>query len=212
MKHRYSIYSFLIMTLVIILLSCKAGNQETYQDYALLEESATDSISLEETFQSDSLSETNLRAFENRAIQKLHDVMDLIEILSEPKNEGTFRIQAKTMLLENFENPDKNQISLILPDIKPFKYSVAQFADTLLNNRFLPLKLKILESSVKQPLTLVDKNKYQGVIYFQMEPTANFKTLYPKDVIVNIVLKKVTKDFGGSSQEVWEVFLGDVGE
>ncbi len=200
------------MVVLLLLLSCKAGNQEAYQDYALEEAATSDSISLEETFQSDSLSEANLRAFENRAIQKLHDVMDLIEILSNPKNESSFRTQAKTMLLENFENPANNQISLILPDIKPFRLTVSQFADTLLNNGFLPLKLKISESSVKQPLTLADKNKYQGIIYFQMEPTANVKTLYPKDVMVNIVLKKATKDFGGSFRDVWEVFLGDVGD
>lgn len=212
MKYMYTIYSLFLITVIVLLLSCKAGNQEAYQDYALEDEAAADSISLQETFQSDSLSEANLRAFEDRAIQKLHDVMDLIEILSNPKNESTFRSQAKTMLLGNFENPDNNRISLILPDINPFRLTVSQFADTLLNNGFLPLKLKILESSVKQPLTVVDKNKYQGIIYFQMEPTANFKTLYPKDVMVNIVLKKAAKDFGGSSRDVWEVFLGEVGE
>lgn len=212
MKQTNSIYSLLLTIVFVMLLSCKAGNREAYKDYALEDETETCGILLHETFQSDSVSEANLRAFEKRAIQKLHDVMDLIEILSDQKTEPTFRKQAKSMLLENFKNPDENRISLILPDIKPFRYTVSQFADTLLNNGFLPLKLKILESSVKRPLSIVDKNKYLGTIYFQMEPTANFKTLYPKDVMVNIVLKKVTKDFGGSSQEVWEVFLGDVGD
>lgn len=212
MKHMYTIYTLLLITVTVLLLSCKSGNQEAYRDYALEEATTADSISLQETFQSDSLSEANLRAFEDRAIQKLHDVMDLIEILSNPKNDSTFRSQAKTMLLGNFENLDKNRISLILPDINPFRFTVSQFADSLLNNGFLPLKLKILESSVKRPLTLMAKNKYQGTIYFQMESTANFKTLYPKDLIVNIVLKKAAKDFGGSSRDVWEVFLSDVGE
>ena len=211
MKQQYTIYSSLLMVILLLLLSCKAGNRETSQDYAFKEES-TSNISLQETFQSDSLSDVNLRAFENRAIQKLHDVMDLIEILSDSMQENTFRIQAKAMLLENFENPDKNLISLILPDIKPFRFTVSQFADTLLNNGFLPLKFKIQESTVKRPLASVGKDRYQGTIFFQVEPTTNFKTLYPKDVMVNVALKKITKDFGDSSQDVWEVFLGDVGE
>ncbi len=210
MKQQYAIYSSLLMVILLLLLSCKAGNREASQDYAFKEES-TSNISLQETFQSDSLSDVNLRAFENRAIQKLHDVMDLIEILSDSMQENTFRSQAKVMLLENFENADDNQISLILPDIKPFQYSVSRFADTLLHNRFLPLKLKMVDATIKKPLSLQNNNTYQGTIFFILEPTANRQTLYPKELTATIILKKTTKTFGDTVREVWEVFLGDVG-
>jgi hypothetical protein len=199
------------MAIVLLLLSCKAGNREAYQDYALEEEATADSISLQETFQSDSLSEANLRAFDNRAIQKLHDVIDLIEILSEPKNEIAFRLQAKTMLLENFENPEENKISLILPDIKPFHYSLEQFSDSLMNNKFVTLKLKVMQTRVHRALVKSEDEYFRGTLFLQLEPSFNHKTLYPKELSVEIILKKAKKDFGESTQEVWEVFLGNMG-
>lgn len=211
MKHMYTIYTLLLITVTVLLLSCKSGNQEAYRDYALEEAATADSISLQETFQSDSLSEANLRAFEDRAIQKLHDVMDLIEILSNPKNEPTFRAQAKTMLLGNFEKSE-NTISLILPDTEIFKYSIEQFADSLFKDRYVTLKLKIIEARVHQSLTKSGDDNYQGKLFLRISPALNHKTFYPKEIIVEIFLKKTKKDFGVDNRSVWEVFLGDFGK
>lgn len=207
MKHIFFNCSVLSMAFVV-LLSCKSARPEMTADSTQLE-TVADSFSLEETFQADSLSASNLRAFENRAVQKLHDVMDLIEIMSNPDNDKAFRAQAKAMLLGNFEN-DRNEISLVLPDVEPFQYTIAQFADSLTDNRFLPLKLRLTGSNIHEPLSLQDDNAYKGMIYFSLEPTANNKTLYPKDMEAEIVLKKIHKDFGGATREVWEVFLGDL--
>jgi hypothetical protein len=192
----------------VVLLSCKSARPEMAADSTQLE-TVADSFSLEETFQADSLSPSNLRAFENRAVQKLHDAMDLIEILSNPNNDDAFRAQAKSMLLENFES-NKNEISLVLPDIEPFRYTISQFADSLTDNRFLPLKLRLADSNIHEPLASKGDNQLKGMIYFSLEPTANYKTLYPKDMEVEIVLKKIPKDFGTTTKEVWEVFLGDL--
>ena len=194
-----------------LLIGCKAGN-ERYSDMNNEEMEFADSTSLEANygFETDSLSDQSLKAFEVRAIQKLQDVVDLIGILSNDTNDMAFRIQAKTMLLENFDDTT-NTISFPIPDSKPLQTTVSQFADSLLADQYPTLKLKIRDSYIKEPLSVLNESEYTGTIFFVLEISENNKNLYPKDMISRILLKKKTKDFGGTPTEVWEVFLGDMG-
>lgn len=210
MNRILTVYINLLLLILILLPGCKSSNSEMYQDESGY---AADSTQVESSynFESDTVSVSYLHAFETRALQKLHDVTDLVQILANDTTEQSFRLQAKTMMIENFGNQE-NTIVLPLPDSKTLRLTISQFADSLLANQYSRLKLKITKSGIKDALAVSTENEdeYTGTIFFVLNISQDNKTLYPKDMTVQIQLKKKQKDFGGTTREVWEVFLGDI--
>jgi hypothetical protein len=191
------------------MFACKSASPERYEMTDSMDFSSVAEEDSIYDFSADTLSDANLRALEVRAIQKLQDVVDLIQILSNDSTEKTFRLQAKTMLLGNFES-ENDSVSLYIPDTNPLQLTVSQLADSLINKHYAPLKLKIRSPKIYQPLTPAKEACYNGTIYFLLEITQNHKSLYPKDMSAGIILKKTQKVFGDKTQDVWEVYLNKI--
>lgn len=205
----------LIIAIPFLLVGCKAA---TYKETAGLdtvgyavEESDSSTSGAGYEFESDSLSAKSIQAFEQRAVQKLKDVSDYIGILSNSSLDLSFRKQARRMMLEGFINPHTEVFFSTLPDNQLVNFTITQFADSLLANRYSNLKIEVENPQITQPLRFQKEQIYVGRIAFDLKITQGNQTLTLQPMKATVYLLKREKSFGAYSTEVWEVFLGDVG-
>jgi hypothetical protein len=157
----------------------------------------------------DSLSVNHTKAFEQRAIQKLQDLKDYIEILSDPQIDTVFKNQASEMAGDLFSSKDNNIAFPLIEnsDIEPLK--IDSFFITLKNSAYGKLTLEIHNTSVINKIEKLGNSEYNGAIQFRLFVLTGQKT-YKMDMRCKIIVKKVKKEFGKESKQVWEVFLGDI--
>ena len=164
------------------------------------------------------LPEKNLRAFEERAEQKLKDFIDYLNMLSDVKYDKVLRKQAYEMALTLFENESqwhytgtKNSNNNLLEN------SLEQF----LKKQVELHKLKQQQQYEIQTIDLITPFtpqetapgyvRYHGQLSFLFLINERGQSLpKPYSGICYIHLQKVNKDFGEERFEVWEVLLGDV--
>ena len=157
-----------------------------------------------------------MKAFEKRAIQKLEDLKDYFEILSNSKIDTTFKNQAIVMASELFSTKE-NTITINLDESKestPQKAS--SFFNSLQNGNLAMLSFQIHDIYMIKNIKHLNENEYKGAIKFMLSVTSNNKEIQIPPKIVemqcDIIAKKVRKQFGKESKQVWEVFLGNIFE
>jgi hypothetical protein len=198
------------------LLSCSSSGHKM-----AMEASQQDSIGLKDSiaavktyeFEKDSLSASSLKAFELRAIQKLYDVADYIQILSDRSIDKSFRIQAKQMMFDVFSDASNTISFSSNPEESLEKISISDFLDKMLASQFPKLKMEINQVKTVQGLQRKDKDTYEGQLTFhqvtyRIDPTRKVK-LNEHQMKANISLARITKTFGTTTKEVWIVFLGN---
>jgi hypothetical protein len=159
--------------------------------------------------ENDSLSVKYIKAFEQRAIQKLQDLKDYFEILSDSKIDSTFKNQAKVMASELFAS-EYNTITFSLDENQENpSLKVDTFFTTIQNKTYGKLSLEIHNISVINKIRKLNDSEYEGAIKFSLFVLTKQKTL-KMDLQSEIIVKKVEKKFGAESKQVWEVFLGDI--
>jgi hypothetical protein len=172
-------------------------------------------LSIEITnLEEDSLSYKHIKAFEERAMQKLQDLKDYFEIISDSDIEPTFKNQALGMV-ENLFSSNNNTITLNLDEKqKNIPQDVDSFFVSLKKGSFGILSLQINNISVINNITRLNGPEYKGAIKFRLfifEKQGNKTNLRTKtNMQCDIIAKKVQKTFGKEKKMVWEVFLGDI--
>ncbi len=206
----------IVALIVFSLWSCSSSERKM-----AMEASKQDSIGLKDSmavvktyeFEKDTLSASSLKAFELRAIQKLYDVADYIQILSDRSIDKSFRIQARQMMLGVFSDAT-NTISFNASVEETLeKISINDFTDKMLAGQYPKLKVEINRVKILQSLQRKNKDTYEGQLIFQqdtyrIDPTKKVK-LNEHKMKANIALTRITKSFGATSKEVWIVFLGN---
>jgi hypothetical protein len=207
----------LMMTLIgSCLLSCSSAYRKAAPEMA-----AMDSISMrndsfaKETYQfeNDTLSASALKAFEIRAGQILLDVADYMQMLADPAIERPFKSQARQMMLDVFTDTTNTIEISTVANTKPSKMPVGQMIDSLLSNQF-PIKIEIQNVRVAKTLVQTKHKTYAGqltflqTIYRINKPENIRQNSYQMNVAIS--LKRVTKEFGSTTKEVWQVFLRNI--
>ena len=101
------ILSFLLLLVLLTAEDC-AGPSESYKAEMKERQISEMYQSIENDFINDELSMKSLDAFEKRAIQKLKDISDYINIYADTSLSVQFRIQAGQMIKESFpENEEE---------------------------------------------------------------------------------------------------------
>jgi hypothetical protein len=207
-------FKILLGTLMVSgLLSCSSGlrKEARIDDIAKKDSFAMANATYE--FENDSLSAASLKAFEMRAKQKLHDVADYIQMLSDHALDKSFRMQAKQMMLDVFWDAS-SMISLDTSSVlKPTKFEISNFVDDMLASRFPKLKVEISKVKTLYGLKRKDKDTYEGQLtywqtVYRIDPTKKVK-LNEHKMNANILLTRIRKTFGTSTKEIWIVFVGD---
>lgn len=171
---------------------------------------------LEKEFVSDSLKRDNITAFEERAVQKLKDYANYIEIISDKTYDYEFRLQAFDMAIKLFAN----QYIIIKDSILTLnggkKYDVKSFMLKILSSDNKKITISLSDIHFSEPLKYKSKGIYEGKINFKENVSfisknniSETKKQYNKTV--RIVLTKINKDFGANKKSsVWDVALGQI--
>ncbi len=207
-----SIHLFIVVSILLMCCASPINKQMTEpytEDEMILEESTkeeqNDRISLDYEFENETLSESNLTAFEQRAIQKINDAVGYFEIISDKNFDPYFKEQAKTMVYQFFEYRNTS-LSFNKEEI-----SLENLVERLEQSEYGKLIIKVKHVKVKKPVQK-DNNRYKGQIEFIQIISAiqgQNKTLLDScSIQMNIVVKKVDKKFGETSKMIWEALLG----
>ncbi len=171
---------------------------------------------LEYEFERDEVSPLGLEAFENRAIQKVKDFGDYIAIISDTSINSEFINQAKLMLLSMFK--ENSRIVIISNSNKDItnQIKLKDFIDIVEQNHSTAYTLKFENISISNALSERDNNSYIGQVKCTLKtfsqllinqipfPSSSYKAE------IKITVKKIPKDFGSTTREIWEVLLGDI--
>lgn len=163
---------------------------------------------IEDGFANDELSDEFLSAFEKRAIQKLRDITDYINILADTSLSKQFRKQAGQMIQESFlENTD----------LQNFYKELELLEDTVNGILYQPGNVKTFKTAIdsiiiSDRLRMKSVSNYTGEIQFtQKIYLINFADTIVSNSFhsrINMLAIKTKKNFGDKTEDVWEVFLG----
>lgn len=204
-----------VLVFLYLLLTAKScDNQEQsdeIRDHARLK-LARDSI--KSIFESDTLSNVSLRAFEGAAIIKLSDFSDYLTILQDTSNAKPFRDKAQDMIRRLFIS-EKSLIRFSKPDESGrCEFTIEQFLQEV--DFFSMPFIKIIPDSVrvKQELKRSGESIYVGKLsysytYDQNQPAKSSKTSIGNETI-EFFIKHHEKIFGTDTLLVWDIFLGNM--
>jgi len=194
----------------LFLISCaEAVDENEEMDY--IENERITSLKGMTSLEEDSLSINNIKAFEQRAIQKLEDLKDYFEIMSDFTIDKEFKNQAIVMARKLFAE-DENTITFPLyKDQENIAQKTGTFFTLLQNDTYGILSIDIFDISVIKNIKQLNDEEYRGVIKFRLlikTKQDNLNNNIPMQC--EIIAKKVQKKFGIETKQVWEVFLGNI--
>ena len=162
---------------------------------------------LENNFVKETLNPIQLKAFHQRAKQKLQDFAGLIAIISDVQYDLSLRKASIPMTLRLFES-DTNLIKYYDFGSKQVETrNIKTYLQSLLESK---MKIQfdftiLLDEKVKE----LSQEHSWSIEYLQTQKVAmgNYPNLKAK---INIVLRRKEKKFGKQSKYIWEVLLGDM--
>ncbi len=165
---------------------------------------------IENEFVNEELDYISLNAFEIRAIQKVNDLADYLNIYADTSLSEKFRLQAREMVSGTFNSE---------MDLQTYFTSLGFIEDT--TNKVLYLSVEegvfITEIDSVNTIDFFHKNNYSSYIG-KLQFSQNIVRITSTDTVVvntfkfhlEIIVSKSEKEFGNISQNVWEVNLGEI--
>ena len=151
-----------------------------------------------EDFTAESLTRRNLNAFEHKAVEKLWDYSDYLNILYNQNLDSAFRDQAGENIKDLFSGRSAPENPLPA-EIDPESYSTLRFA--------------VDSVDIIIPLQKKTKETYKGSMqYFQKISGISGSDTLILDLSLHqmgMILRMRSKNFGEDSVLVWEVLLSD---
>lgn len=162
---------------------------------------------IENKFEEDELSDDILSAFEKRAIQKLKDIFDYINIYADTSLSIRFREQAKHMIQENFF--EKKDVEIFYNNLEILEDSVNTTLYYSKNGQTFKTEISSIEITnhflKKSDLT------YSGEIQFtpriEVINSSNSVDSVNFQSRIKFLAVKTKKHFGNETAEVWELYL-----
>ena len=209
-KYLY-IFCALLAWLVFSSRSCVPVSEQMISEKTVILE-AKESIKSE--FESDDLSQKSLRAFEEKARQKLIDFADYINIYFDESIDTIFKAQTHRMIRDLFVS-DSVQINRTLFHKKD-KGSILliKFLEEKPSVGYQSIRFNFDSINIIEPLHRTDDYYFQGKLIFSSQigisDSSNTAFIKQHDMEIDIIASKVHKTFGADTLQVWGVFLGDM--
>lgn len=211
MRRFFHISALILLYLVITAKSC--DNQEEADEARNQTNITRSQDSIRSTFESDTLSNASLRAFEVMARIKLSDFNDYLIILNDTSVAELFREKAREMIRGLFINENSVLALMGQDNSESREFSVKQL---LHPGKGFPVKFgKIITDSIKvrQSLQRAGDAIYTGKLGYAFIPAVQKTTKSRNQEIsggtINFLLAKHDKQFGTDTLKIWDVFLGD---
>jgi hypothetical protein len=216
-----SVLYALAAMLILILAGCSANpmmnKSESYEPMyeAVTEEEELAVERIDYEFEKDQLSSLALKAFEQRAIQKISDFADYLNILTDDSLDSAFLYQANEMLFSLFYS--KNVEVSINHSKAAFEkhMKLVDFLSYFQGDKSLKVKIDISDFKIEDSLNFAGRKHYSGEIscLFSVQNIGNDKTILPNGIyntVIKIESRKTEKLFGTIPKQIWEIFLGDI--
>jgi hypothetical protein len=205
MKRILNILSFLLLLIILTAETCSDSTVEVTREDRL----SGVFRNIEDEFVNEELTAETLKAFEKRAVQKLNDLTDYLNIYADTCLSEEFRFQAREMVLGAFNSE---------MDLQTYFKSLDFIEDTT---------IKILNLSEEEGVFITEIDSVNTVDYFHKTILGYSGTLQFSQKIVRvtltdrvvvktfnsvleIIISKNKKQFGDNFQDVWEVNLGEI--
>ena len=177
--------------------------------------SQEESLILEKTeirnqFGSDNLPAKSLEAFESKARQKLTDLSDYLNILSDSSMNISFRAQSRLMLINTFLSDTARISNRFLARTDPGNVQVKALAD----DHYSPGTIRLDSIRIIDHLHFMPDYRYHGRLSFQrrIRVTSARDTTWsaPAEFNAEFFVSKISKSFGNEKLQIWNLSLGNI--
>lgn len=210
MSKYIKISAVILILFVIYAPSCVDEQAKALREEAILNETKND---IREEFETDYLTESTLFAYETTAKQKLSDLADYLQIMTDTSLDMSFRGKAGDMIKNTFLSENVT-LAYTEPDKVPVKeLKVRRLIKKGLENKLPHLPYTFDSINIDEPLHRIDNTTYSGVLSFSQNFT---DPAIPEQIIKSIKrstdfwVVKEDKIFGTDSLKIWNVRLGDI--
>lgn len=156
-------------------------------------------IELENRFEKNLLNENDLKVFEERAIQKVQDFLDYLQIIGNPEFDLALRKEAIKQVKALFFNESSEIQDFFSSD----KIEINSFLNQVLNAE---IKIQSLPTNIISADFESNGNYYFSTFNIFHKPADG----QIKENKIEIVLLKKPKKFGSETKFVWEILLNKV--
>lgn len=208
MRQLSKILSFLMLLFLLAAETCSDSNVEVTREDRL----SGIYQNIENVFINDELTPEILSAFEKRAIQKLNDLTDYMNIYANPDLDKQFRMQAGQMVRESFYS--ESDIQNLYRELELVEDTTTQilFSSGFKNGGFY--KTDVDSIIITENFRRQTFSTYKGELRFLQK---EFRITSVDSLLIRtsirhseIIAIKTGKEFGSEIQTVWEVYLGAI--
>jgi hypothetical protein len=209
-------YLVILLSLLAFLLfsskRCDSPEGENTAEDEITSKATVDSIN--NSFKADHLSEQSLRAFEEKAKEKVVDFADYLQIYTDKSLDESFKKHLRQMILDLFISDTIHIILKVADERGENNLAINKFLETV----SVPVEnsMKIIFDSIVlwEPLQRINELNYKGTLKFSQKvelPSAiNSAGLDSVSKQVDIIATKISKHFGSDTVQIWQVYLGDI--
>ena len=189
-------------------------DKQAVVDYNEVDRIRADMVqSFKEEFEIEKLDEVKLNAFEERAIEKIRDFGEYIMIYTRKEYDTAFKAQAGKMIVDLFV--DNNVlIDIDLSAGRLEDLTLLGFLEQLDSCDYNELVVSSQDFVIDSPLQSSGDGFYKGVVSYSNRivgvRSGDSLLIHSTTNRVEIIAKKVNKNFGNRSSLIWKVFLGNI--
>jgi hypothetical protein len=206
---------YIISSLLTVLICSADGCNENPEAVALRETQQTSELigDVRHAFTVDTLSQNDLIAFEMSAIQKLTDLSDYLNIVSDTTLDFRLRRQGYEMILDLFipGRYDFKNLSLVCPDWEP-KFNDSSDSTSFMQG--LPCHIIPSDIYIREHFFRQNDTTYAGAMSFSLSGPLPDKAQIEGDLsrlyTIEIYLIRSIKSFGSQRLNVWDTYLGNI--
>ncbi len=205
MRQLFKILSFFMLLFLLTAEDCADGNVEVTREEKL----SGMFQDIENDFVNEELTYETLHAFEKRAIQKLNDLADYLNIYADANLSEEFRLKAREMILGSFNSE---------MDLQTYFKSLGFIEDTTNKVLYLSIDEGVFITEIDSINTIDFFHKtilgYSGTFQFSQKifSVNSTDTIVVKafNCDLETIISKNRKQFGDNFQDVWEVNFGEI--
>lgn len=169
---------------------------------------------LENDFSKSKLTAENVTAFEYRAKQKVVDLCNYVQYITDKTYETKFRKYSMKSAFNLFSNTNCMMVdSLVNGNLK--STNVTNYLDHLYGTKFQKIVGSAKDVTFSEKLTLASSGNYYGTISFiqilkcyNAKGTVSYTSTQTKTVSVTLI--RESKKFGDTEKKIWVVSLCDL--
>ncbi len=148
---------------------------------------------LEDNFISEDMDAAHLKALEKRAVQKVQELVDYLNIYADTGLDIQFRQQARQMITEDF---------ILDTDLQDFLMKHEMMEDlensVLLNAYGGTASFSVESVQLHEPFEQSQNSEYKSQLTYQFQNS---------NIVLGVSATKTTKYFGNEKLDVWELFF-----